>query len=108
VGRGGRLPRPLAARAARLRRAEGIEWEWLALDGALGKAPLGGERTGPFHTAGFSGTGLFRIFDVWESEEDWQRFNDERFMPAVAPIIERAGAPPSVQYTYELHDVVKG
>jgi putative transposase len=25
----------------------GIEWEWLALDGALGKAPLGGERTGP-------------------------------------------------------------
>ena len=25
----------------------GIEWEWLALDGALGKARLGGERTGP-------------------------------------------------------------
>jgi putative transposase len=24
----------------------GIEWEWLALDGALGKAPLGGELTG--------------------------------------------------------------
>jgi hypothetical protein len=39
-----------------------------------------------FHTAGFSGTGLFRIFDVWESEED--------------------RAPPSVQYTYELHDVI--
>lgn len=27
--------------------AVGIEWEWLALDGALGKAPLGGEQTGP-------------------------------------------------------------
>jgi putative transposase len=27
--------------------AKGIEWEWLALDGALGKAPLGGELTGP-------------------------------------------------------------
>jgi putative transposase len=27
--------------------AFGIEWEWLAMDGALGKAPLGGERTGP-------------------------------------------------------------
>ena len=26
---------------------QGIEWEWLALDGALGKAPLGGEQTGP-------------------------------------------------------------
>src|ERR671937_1180539 len=25
----------------------GIEWEWLAMDGALGKAPLGGEQTGP-------------------------------------------------------------
>jgi putative transposase len=25
----------------------GIEWEWLAMDGALGKAPLGGEHTGP-------------------------------------------------------------
>ena len=24
----------------------GIEWEWLAMDGALGKAPLGGELTG--------------------------------------------------------------
>jgi putative transposase len=26
---------------------KGIEWEWLALDGAMGKAPLGGELTGP-------------------------------------------------------------
>ena len=25
----------------------GIEWEWLALDGAMGKAPLGGSLTGP-------------------------------------------------------------
>jgi putative transposase len=27
--------------------AKGIEWEWLAMDGALGKAPLGGAATGP-------------------------------------------------------------
>jgi transposase len=26
---------------------KGIEWEWLACDGAMGKAPLGGEKTGP-------------------------------------------------------------
>ena len=51
-----------------------------------------------FHTAGFSGTGLFRIFAAWESEEDGRRFNDERFMPVAAPVITRAGAPPSVQY----------
>jgi putative transposase len=25
----------------------GIDWTWLALDGAMGKAPLGGEKTGP-------------------------------------------------------------
>src|SRR5919201_5931604 len=25
----------------------GIEWEWQAMDGALTKAPLGGEKTGP-------------------------------------------------------------
>jgi putative transposase len=26
---------------------QGIEWEWLSCDGLLGKAPLGGEATGP-------------------------------------------------------------
>ena len=52
-----------------------------------------------FHAAGFTGTGVFRIFDVWESEQDWERFNDERLMPAVAPVIESGGAPPSAQYT---------
>ncbi len=26
---------------------KGIEWEWLAMDGAMTKAPLGGEHTGP-------------------------------------------------------------
>ncbi len=26
---------------------EGIDWEWLAMDGAMGKAPLGGDKTGP-------------------------------------------------------------
>jgi transposase len=26
---------------------EGIEWEWLAMDGAITKAPLGGGNTGP-------------------------------------------------------------
>ena len=25
----------------------GIDWEWLSCDGAMGKAPLGGEHTGP-------------------------------------------------------------
>jgi putative transposase len=28
-------------------RVVGIDWEWLAADGAMGKAPLGGDKTGP-------------------------------------------------------------
>jgi len=60
------------------------------------------------HTAGFTGTGLFRIYDVWESEEAWQRFREERLMPAVEPVMQAGGAPPSAEYTYELHDLVKG
>src|SRR3990172_3389776 len=28
-------------------RVKGVEWEWLAMDGAMGKAPLGGAETGP-------------------------------------------------------------
>jgi hypothetical protein len=28
-------------------RLKGIEWAWLSCDGAIGKAPLGGEQTGP-------------------------------------------------------------
>ncbi len=60
------------------------------------------------HTAGFVGDGVFRIFDVWESQEDFQRFNDERLMPAVAEVMKEAGTigPPDREYTYELHDVV--
>jgi putative transposase len=29
---------------------KGIKWEWLSCDGAIGKAPLGGEHTGPSPT----------------------------------------------------------
>jgi hypothetical protein len=60
------------------------------------------------HTAGFTGTGVFRIFDVWESEEDWERFRDGPLRSAVQPLMDSGGAPPSAEYTYELHDVLKG
>jgi hypothetical protein len=57
------------------------------------------------HTAGFTGTGLFRIFSVWSSEGDWHAFRDERLMPAVAPLLEGGGQVPN-EYTYELHDLL--
>ena len=54
------------------------------------------------HTAGFTAGGVFRIFDVWESREAWERFREERLMPAVRPLIESgSGAPPNAEYTYE-------
>jgi hypothetical protein len=29
---------------------KGIDWDWLSLDGAMTKAPLGGQKTGPIPT----------------------------------------------------------
>jgi hypothetical protein len=60
------------------------------------------------HTAGFTGTGLFRIADVWESEADWERFRDGRLAEAMKPMMESGdGTPPSSVYSYELHHVIK-
>ena len=60
------------------------------------------------HTAGFTGKGIFRIADVWESEEAWESFRDGRLAEALKPLMESGEPPPNVQYTYELHQVVTG
>jgi hypothetical protein len=72
---------------------------------------------GPFqglivHTAGFDDdAGVFRILDVWESQEDAERFIAEH----VQPLIEQgpgafpnpdAFAEPTREGFYELHHVV--
>jgi hypothetical protein len=60
------------------------------------------------HTAGFTGKGVFRIADVWESLADWERFRDGPLAEALKPMMESDDAsPPVEQYTYELHDVIK-
>jgi hypothetical protein len=60
------------------------------------------------HTAGFTGRGIFRIAQVWESEEDWQRFRDGRLAEALKPMMESGeGSPPETEYAYELHDLIK-
>jgi len=57
-----------------------------------------------FHTAGWDEEArVFRIFDVWETQEDSQRFQDERVMP----IVQGVGAPPDRSHYYELHHLVK-
>jgi hypothetical protein len=52
--------------------------------------------------------GGLRYIDVWDSEEDWDRFEKERLNPVLVPIIEEAlghdGPPPPAPR--ELLDVV--
>jgi hypothetical protein len=54
------------------------------------------------HTAGFADDG-FRIFEVWESREQCEKFMTEVVMPTVMEITRgNPGAPPATT-TYELH-----
>lgn len=78
----------------------------------LGSAPEGLL----IHTAGFDrDAGVFRIFDVWETREQGEKFISER----LTPLVERMGAaaaergddsftPPSREGWYELHDAMTG
>lgn len=72
------------------------------------QAELGVEQDPPpgliFHSAGFGETGKFRIYEVWESREDAERFFNERIMPAVQKVTEGEPRPPAVQELYELHN----
>jgi heme-degrading monooxygenase HmoA len=59
------------------------------------------------HTAGFDeDDGVFRIFTVWESDDDWIRFREERLSPLIEQAVASGGNPPPVDHTYRLHHVV--
>ncbi len=66
----------------------------------MAQGPIDGLR---IHTAGYTGNG-FRIFEVWDSQEQFDRFVADRLMPLV---LERGGdaTPPTVT-AYELHNIV--
>jgi hypothetical protein len=54
------------------------------------------------HSAGFTGTG-FRIFEVWETQADFDTFLRDRLMPIVQDV--SGGDAPMPQMTiYELHN----
>jgi len=57
------------------------------------------------HTGGVTPSGVIRVYDVWESVEDWERFRDNVLGPAVQKV--SGGQPPGEPRTevYELHDV---
>jgi hypothetical protein len=64
------------------------------------------------HTAGFDhDAGVFRIFDVWESREQGEKFLAEKIMPLIERLSVEAAersddtfAPPSRETWYDLHD----
>lgn len=64
-----------------------------------------------FHTAGWDNDQqVFRIFDVWETEEDGRRFMEERLTPILQEIAGDGpppGPPPDREYFYEIHHLVK-
>ena len=60
-----------------------------------------------FHSAGFGDDGIFRIYEVWESREDADRFFEERILPAINEVTDGAPSPPAKQELYELHNFVR-
>ena len=68
------------------------------------------------HTAGFDhDAGVFRIFDVWETRGQGEKFINERLNPIIEPMAAAAQqsgdtsfAPPSREGWYELHDSMTG
>jgi hypothetical protein len=64
---------------------------------------------GIFHTAGFDeDAGVFRIFEVWETREDGERFIRERLMPIVEELTANRpdATPPDREGWYELHGLM--
>jgi hypothetical protein len=62
------------------------------------------------HTAGFTPDDVFRVFSVWESADDAQRFTDDVLMPLMQSLPAPTGnaGPPDRQYVYPLHDLQRG
>jgi hypothetical protein len=71
-------------------------------------AALGLDDTPPegmiLHTAGAVGDGV-AIFDIWESEEAYQTFREQKLLPAIAKVAgdQAAQGPPADQVIYEVH-----
>jgi hypothetical protein len=68
------------------------------------------------HTAGFDhDSGVFRVFDVWDSREQADMFIAERLNPILERMMAEAAekgdesfTPPTREAWYELHDSMSG
>ena len=56
------------------------------------------------HVVGKRAEGGLRVLDVWESNEDFERFDEERLHPAVREVTGGRVSPP-LRTRYEVHDV---
>jgi hypothetical protein len=74
-------------------------------DNVIARMELGGQMPagGLFHAAGPTADG-WRVVDVWESMEQFQRFAEERIMPLTAA---EGMAPPNVRHV-DVHNVMEG
>jgi hypothetical protein len=70
------------------------------------RARLGVEKPagGVFHVAGPSPNGGWRVIEVWSSEEDANRFYEERFMPALREL--GLIAPPPARELWPVHNAM--
>jgi hypothetical protein len=70
-------------------------------------AQLGLEKPagGIFHVAGPSPRGGWRVIEVWESEEEANRFFEERFIPALQTL-GLSGLPPAREF-WPVHNALK-
>lgn len=61
-----------------------------------------------FHWAGYVDE-KWTIIDVWESAEAYERFRDERLMPAVQKVsgMDPSAGPQPTRTEYEVHNYVK-
>jgi hypothetical protein len=71
------------------------------------RAHLGLDRPagGIFHIAGPSPNGGWRVIEVWESEEEAQRFFQERFIPALREL--GVDGPPPPREFWPVHNAMK-
>jgi hypothetical protein len=56
-----------------------------------------------FHSASAREGGGFRVFEVWESREDFDTFEQERLMPAVREVFGEDPGEPPVREVVEIH-----
>jgi hypothetical protein len=57
------------------------------------------------HTVTPIDSGGIRVMDVWESQEQLERFEEERIMPAAREIWGEPSGPPARRDIVEVHDL---